>query len=45
MTVPDAWNTASPSVGPAGADRRTVAVEPVASAILAGKRALPDQRV
>ncbi len=33
MTVPDAWNTASPSVGPAGADRRTVAVEPVASAI------------
>ena len=33
MTVPDAWNTASPSVGPAGADKRTVAVEPVASAI------------
>ena len=32
ITVPDAWNIASPS-SPAGADRRTVAVEPVASAI------------
>ena len=32
MTVPDAWNMASPSDS-VGADRRTVAVEPVASAI------------
>ena len=32
MTVPDAWNMASPSDS-VGEDRRTVAVEPVASAI------------